>query len=189
MNNKLSKLAIVLAAVFEIIIVMTAREKLMLSLTAVLSIMVPFLITYLCNRKKITLPKSFQLIMVLFMFLAQYLGEIKNFYDMIWWWDLMLHAIFGSYTVITTFSFSGNLFMKNPVITRKRFALFKSLFAFCFSITLGTLWEIFEFSGDYIFNSKMVKGGIEDTATDLMMNFIFALITASIYYFKNKDSK
>lgn len=189
MNNKTSKLAILSAAIFEIIIVMTLQEKLILSLTAVFGIMIPFLITYLCSMKKLTLPTNFQTVMVVFMFLTQYLGEIRNFYDMLWWWDLLPHAIFGSYAVITAFSFSNDLFMKSPKITKNRYALFKSLFASCFSITLGTLWEIFEFSGDYIFNSKMIKGGIEDTATDLMVNIIFALTTSSVYYFKNKYYK
>lgn len=185
MYNKNSKLAILSAAIFEIIIIIAARKKLFLSLTAAFCIIIPFIITYMSNRKKIRLPDSFQPVIVVFMFLALYLGEIRDFYDKIWWWDLLLHAIFGAYAVITAIYISEDIFMKNPKITKKQYALFKSLFAFCFSITLGTLWEIFEFSGDYIINSKMVKGGIEDTSTDLIIKIIAALIYSIIFYFKN----
>jgi len=58
---------------------------------------------------------------------------------------------------------------KEVEITKKRFTVFLVIFAFSFTIALGTLWELFEFSGDYLFGKDMIKGGLEDTATDLLV--------------------
>lgn len=44
---------------------------------------------------------------------------------------------------------------------------------------------MFEFVGDYLFKTSMVKGGLEDTSTDLLVKIIAAFITSIIYYFRN----
>jgi len=77
---------------------------------------------------------------------------------------------------------------KEVEITKKRFTLFVVIFAFSFTIALGTLWELFEFSADYLFGKDMIKGGLEDTATDLLVKTASAFITSLIYYNKNKNS-
>ena len=66
-----------------------------------------------------------------------------------------------------------------------RFTLFAIIFAFSFSIALGTLWELFEFVGDYLFKTNMVKGGLEDTSTDLLVKVVAAFITSIICYFRS----
>jgi len=76
---------------------------------------------------------------------------------MFWWWDLFLHGIFGGYGVIIAMHLIQEVIQKEKKVSTKRFATFSLIFAFCFSITLGTLWEIFEFLGDYFFNANMVK--------------------------------
>ncbi|WP_192875367.1 hypothetical protein [Clostridium taeniosporum] len=63
------------------------------------------------------------------------------------------------------------------------------IFAFNFSITLGTLWEMVEFLGDYLFKLNMVNGGLEDTASDLLIKILFAFITSIICYYNNFKSK
>jgi hypothetical protein len=117
-----------------------------------------------------------------FVILAQYLGEIKKFYQIFWWWDLLLHAIFGSYALIIALYLIKGIIRKEQGTSDQRFTLFIIIFAFSFSITLGTLWEMFEFIGDYLFKAGMVKGGIEDTSTDLLINIMAAFITAIICY-------
>jgi len=184
MINQISKLSVGIAALFEIILMLTAiasiaaRQWKHLSLTilAMVCLMIPFTITRIANIKNITLPSGFPLMMLVFIFLAQYLGEIRNFYQIFWWWDLLLHALF---------IMKGIIRMEQET-TDHRFALFALLFAFSFSITLGTLWEMFEFTGDYILKSNMVKGGLEDTSTDLLMKILAAFITSVICYYQRK---
>ncbi|MFA6940751.1 MAG: hypothetical protein WCQ54_07170 [Clostridiaceae bacterium] len=192
MNNKNSKLALGIAALFEIILIITAVTSiaskqwndLALIFLAAICILLPFLITSIANIKDIVLPQSFQLISVLFVILAQYFGEIKKFYIVFWWWDLLLHIISGSYAVITVLYLIQGIIIKEKGAAKQRYTIFTLIFAFSFSIALGTLWEMFEFTGDYLFKTTMVKGGLEDTASDLIVKILSALITSIIYYYR-----
>lgn len=184
------KLSVGIAVLFEIILLVSAImnisfrqwKNLSLTLLAALCLGIPFIITYLAEIKKIVLPSSFEIIILIFVFLAQYFGEIRNFYGTFWWWDLLLHAIFGSYVVVVGHFLLKGTMEKTHKITKQRFVFFKIMFAFCFAITLGTLWEIFEFAGDYIFRTSMIKGGLNDTLTDLIIKTMAALITSIVYY-------
>ncbi len=191
MINQNSKLSVGIALLFEIILIgaafmsITSRQwkNLSLTLLAMVCLLLPFIITRIANMKHITLPPSFQFITVIFVILAQYLGEIKKFYQTYWWWDLLLHAIAGSFVVIITLYIIKGIIRKEQETTDQRFTLFTSLAAFSCSIALGTLWEMFEFTGDYLFKANMVKGGLEDTSTDLLIKIVAAFITSMIYYY------
>lgn len=190
MNNKNSNLAVGIAVLFEVILISTAVfsialkqwNNLALLFLAIICNLLPFIITSIANKKNIVLPSSFQLISVLLIFLAQYFGEINRFYITFWWWDLLLHTIAGSYGVIIALYLMQGIFIKRKEASKQRFTIFTIIFAFSFSITLGTLWEMFEFTGDYLFKTTMVKGGLEDTASDLIVKILSALITSIIYY-------
>ncbi len=193
MINKNDKLATGIAILFELILISTAIaniasrqwKNLALSLLAIICLILPFIITHIANIKNIILPSTFKLITLLFIFSAQYLGEIKKFYNIFWWWDLSLHSICGSYAVIIALHLIPDIIRNKPQITKKRFTLFAAIIAFSFSTTLATLWEIFEFIGDYLFKTNMAQGGIQDTATDLLVEILAAFITSAIYYYGN----
>ncbi len=190
MKNKNSNLAIIAAILFEIIlisgiifnIVMKEWKDLYLYFMTVICIILPFIIVKLANIKKIVLPASFKLISVIFIFLAQYFGEIMQFYSKLWWWDLLLHGAFGCYAVIVGFNLTEETIIKTKEVTQTRFIIFVLIFSFSFSITLGAIWEIVEFLGDYFFKTDMVNGGLEDTTTDLLINMLGAFIVCLIYY-------
>lgn len=193
MNTKLNKVTILSAIFIEAVFIFTAITSitqnnvkiLNKSLLAFTSIVITFVISYVANKKKIKLPISFKLVSVLFIFAAQYFGEILNFYTKIWWWDLLLHVIFGFYSVIIFVHITKDVIKKEKDVSNKRYNLVASLSAFNFSVTLGTLWEMFEFSGDFLFKTGMIKGGLEDTATDLLVKIAAAFLTSIFYYFKN----
>jgi putative membrane protein len=198
MNNRNSKIAIGIAGIFEIVLITTAIfnitskqwSKFPLVLIASVCIILPFIITKIANKKNILLPHSFQLISVLFILLTLYFGEIKNFYKIFWWWDLFLHGLFGSYAIVIALHLIQGVIVKEKEVTKERFTIFTLIFAFSFSITLGTLWEMFEFLGDYLFKTDMVNGGLEDTASDLIIKIIAAFITSIIcYYHKLNNQK
>lgn len=197
MINKKSNLAIGITILFEIILIGTAIlnivskqwSNLTLIITAIICIILPFIITYAANKKNLMLPSTFQPITVIFILLTLYFGEFLKFYTMFWWWDLFLHGAFGGYGVIIALHLIQGVIQKEKQVSTKRFATFTLIFAFCFSITLGTLWEIFEFLGDYFFKANMVNGGLEDTATDLIIKVVVALITSLIYYFGKLNRK
>ena len=197
MNNKNNKLTIAIAILFEIILITTSIisiqskqfKSLYLLLMAIVGILLPFIITRIAMAKKIKLPSSFELISLLFIILTLYFGEINKFYVLFWWWDLLLHGMFGSYVVIIALHLIQGIIINEQDSTYERFTLFTVIFAFSFSITLGTLWELFEFLGDYFFNANMVNGGLEDTATDLLIKTLFAFITCIICYRRKLKNK
>lgn len=197
MINKQSNLSIRTAILFELILVITAISNiaskqfkhLVPLLLIIVCIALPFFITYISNKKKIVLPSSFQLITLLFILLTLYFGEFMKFYTIFWWWDLFLHGMFGSYTVIVALHLIRGIIIKEKSITEKRFVIFTLIFAFSFTIALGTLWEMFEFLSDYFFKTDTVNGGLEDTATDLLIKIFFAFITCLIYYHRKLKSK
>lgn len=190
MTNQ-NKLSVVITVLFGIILIVTAIlsiasgqwKNLSLSLLAIVCLLFPYIIIHFANIKNIVLPSNFQLITLVFIFMAQYLGEIKKFYQLFWWWDLLLHAISGVYAVIIALYLIKGSFRKEQETTEQQFSFFIIIFAFSFSITLSTLWEMFEFTGDYLFKANMVKGGLQDTATDLLITILAAFITAVICYF------
>lgn len=198
MKNQNNKLAIGIAILFEIIslvnvifnIISKQWFNLYLLFLLIICITLPFMITHIANRKNLILPSSFQLISLLFIIAAQYLGEFQRFYTIFPWWDLFLHGVFGGYTVIIGFHLIQGVIEKKRDISKRKFTIFTVIFAFCFSITLGTFWEIFEFLGDYFFNLDMTSGSLEDTATDLIIKVSLALVSSIICYYRQlKSSK
>ena len=197
MKNKHSKLSIGIAILFEIILITTAIssiisrqfEGLFLFPGAITCIILPFIITHIANKKKILLPSSFEFISLLFILLALYFGEIMKVYTTFWWWDLFLHGMFGSYAVLIALHLIQGIIIKRKETTEQRFTVFTVIFAFSFSVALSTLWEIFEFLGDYFFKTTMVKGGLQDTITDLLIAILFAFITSIICYYRKLNNK
>lgn len=195
MKNKNRKIALILLVIFELIILVStvfnliARDwrRLEISALAIISFFIPFIINKTANKRKIILAPNFEIISIIYIFLALYLGELNGFYDKFWWWDLLLHGIFGSYAFIVALYLKEGIITSEREVTKKRYRIFILTFAFCFAITIGVLWEVFEFLGDYFFKTSMVKGGIEDTMTDMIVKIVFAFITSLIYYFRNKN--
>lgn len=114
--------------------------------------------TIIEDRLKIKLPSVLESIIYLFIFSAEILGEINNFYGMIPYWDTILHTLNGFLAAGIGFSLI-DLLNKNS----KRVKLspaYVAIVAFCFSMTIGVLWEFFEFGADKYFNLDMQKDEI-----------------------------
>lgn len=192
MRDKENKLAAVTAVIFEIIIAVTlivsilngSKKNIFLCILAAGSILIPFITAYIAKRKTIALPGSFNLVVLLFILSAQYFGELLSFYYRFWWWDLLLHGIFGIYSVLVGAYITRGIINKASGITERRFYLFITVFAFSFSMTLGILWELFEFAGDYLFKSNMMKEGLMDTMTDLLSSTATAFGCVVFYYIR-----
>lgn len=133
------------------------------------------------QQLNVTLPAEFHISAVLFSFAALYLGEVQEFYQRIWWWDIALHATAGLLMGIVGFLL---VYVLNET-ERVRLNLtagFIAIFAFLFAISIGTFWEIFEFTVDQIFQTNMQKpmlgdpSGLTDTMWDMIVNAAGAFI-------------
>lgn len=139
----------------------------------------------LARNYKIILPTEFEFLFTVFIFATQILGTVQGFYTSFWWWDEVLHAGSG-----VALGFIGFLILytlqKQRSLNMTPYWL--SIFAFCFAIALGTLWEIFEFTLDVTFGMKMQDSGY-DTMSDLIADFIGALVSVIIGFIYLKKQK
>jgi len=131
------------------------------------------------KKYKINLPMEYIIIIVLFIYIPLFLGEVFDFYDRFWWWDVLLHIttalIFGCIGFIILYVlYVGNKILAHPV--------WISIFAFCFAVAMGGIWEIFEFGMDQLFGLNMQKSGLSDTMWDLMVDCLGAAAASASGY-------
>ncbi len=105
---------------------------------------IPF---FIGERLKLHLPKTLMTIILLFIFSAEILGEIGNFYTKIPWWDTMLHTVNGFLMAAIGFSMI-DILNNSPRFHINLSPVFVAFVAFCFSMTVGIFWEFFEFGMD-----------------------------------------
>lgn len=125
------------------------------------------------KRFHLQFPTEFEFIAVGFIFATLYLGNIQDFYNRFWWWDKLLHGSSG--VILGILGFNLIILVKSCNRTMVLTPFFSTLFAFLFAITLGTIWEIFEFTMDEFFELSMQKSSLEDTMWDLIMDTAGAL--------------
>lgn len=131
------------------------------------------------DRYQVRIPVDVFSGLVLFTFATLFLGEAFNFYDRYWWWDMVLHASaamgFGLVGVIFALVlFEGDRY------AAPAWAI--AFLAFCLGVTMGTLWEIFEYIMDTAFGLNMQRSGLVDTMWDLIVDAIGALTGAGAGY-------
>ena len=105
---------------------------------------------------RIDLPTTLEIIAFMFIFCAEILGEIECYYIKYPLWDTMLHTTSGF--VFAAFGFCLlDMLNRNKKLSLNLSPLSLSLVAFCFSMTVGVLWEFFEFGADCFFRFDMQK--------------------------------
>ncbi len=137
----------------------------MLCLLSLVLFLAPFFIEKTFN---IDLPNTLEIIILLFIFSAEILGEINNFYGAIPYWDTILHTINGFLAAGVGFALFDLL--NNNIESINLSPLFLAIVAFCFSMTIGVLWEFFEFGADKYFRTDMQKDRIVTSITSVELN-------------------
>src|SRR5688572_4699124 len=102
---------------------------------------------FLFRRYRVIIPPEFQLIAAAFVFVSLFLGSALDFYFRFWWWDIVLHTASGFLLGIIAFI---SLYVLNQTdqLPTGMTPAFRCFFGFTFAVTLGVLWEIFEFIVD-----------------------------------------
>lgn len=118
---------------------------------------------------KIELPSALEIIILLFIFSAEILGEIRSFYIIYPMWDTILHTINGFLAAAIGFSLV-NLLNSDERIQFKLSPLFVAITAFCFSMTIGVCWEFFEFFMDTFCGLDMQKDTIVHHITSVVLD-------------------
>lgn len=105
---------------------------------------------------KVEFPTLLEIIILLFIFAAEILGEISAFYIKFPYWDTILHTLNGFLCAAIGFSLV-EIMNGNKKLRFELSPLFMAVVAFCFSMTIGVVWEIFEFSMDTVYHFDMQK--------------------------------
>jgi hypothetical protein len=132
-----------------------------------------FLPQLIASRVKLRLPMSFLAAIALFVLGSIYLGELRDFYTRFWWWDLVLHATSAMGFGVLGFLFIFMLFQGDRYAAP---AWAIGLLTFSTAMTVGALWEIFEFAMDQLFGFNMQKSGLLDTMGDLIVDMLGAAL-------------
>lgn len=151
-----------------------------------------FLPSQLEYRFRIDIPDIMEIMYFIFLFCAIYLGEVRNFYYKVPYWDLVLHCF--SAAMLGALGFIIVNFLNNTKKTIDLSPFFVALFAFCFAITCGTVWEIYEFLADGVLGTNMQKfitgegvvligrDAVMDTMGDIIVDALGAFTVTAIGY-------
>ena len=118
---------------------------------------------------KVELPTTLEIIILVFIFAAEILGEISEFYLMFPFWDTVLHTLNGFLAAAIGFSLV-DLLNRSEKMVFNLSPLFTVIVAFCFSMTIGVLWEFFEFGMDQIIGYDMQKDTVIHTIRSVMLD-------------------
>jgi len=155
-----------------VILVMIAQifngnfENVFLCILTLILFMLPSLIERTIN---IDLPDTLEIIILLFIFAAEILGEIQAYYITFPYWDTMLHTINGFLAAAIGFSMV-DILNRNEHFSVSLSPPFMALVAFCFSMTIGVLWEFFECSMDVFFLLDMQKDSVLTSISSVMLD-------------------
>lgn len=111
---------------------------------------------WVCNRLKMEFSPLMEVIILLFIYAAEILGEVDSYYVLVPGWDTILHGINGFLCAAIGFCLVDML-NRTPGVALKLSPIYLTIVAFCFSMTIGVLWEFFEYAADTIFALDMQK--------------------------------
>jgi len=169
-------------------------------LECVLGVVVIHLPAFLEKKFEFSIPKTLYIMYLIFLYCAIFLGEIRDYYYHFPHWD----SILQTFSSLMSGAFG---FMVVDILNRDRHTsinlspLFVSVFAFCFSVTFGTLWEIYEFSFDGLLGLNMQKfrladgtvlsghDALSDTMKDIILDSIGAFAASFIGFIHLKIQK
>lgn len=156
---RISVLAVMVAQFFN-----GEFQNVFLCVLTLILFMIP---SFVERRLHIDVPDTLEVIILLFIYCAEILGEIRAFYIAFPYWDTMLHTLNGFLCAAIGFSLV-DILNRDEHFTLSLSPFFMAVTAFCFSMTIGVLWEFFEFGADRIFLLDMQKDRVLTTISTVM---------------------
>ena len=141
-------------------------ENVFLCVLTLLLFIVP---SFIQVNLRIELPSALEITILLFIFAAEILGEIQAYYIKCPFWDTVLHTINGFLMAAIGFALA-DILNRSKRISFQLSPVFLAIVAFCFSMTIGVLWEFFECSMDMFFGLDMQKDTILNSISSVMLD-------------------
>ncbi|MDD5906486.1 MAG: hypothetical protein PUC60_07700 [Clostridiales bacterium] len=159
-------LRLIVAAILVSSILRGEYESAFICLLVLVLFMLPFFIQ---QNFGIELPSALEIIILLFIFAAEILGELECYFITYPHWDTILHTTTGFLCAATGFAMI-DILNRNSRIKFTLSPVYVALAAFCFSMTVGVLWEFFEFGMDRLFSMDMQKDTVIGSVTSVMLD-------------------
>ena len=153
-------------AILVLSILNGAYENVFTCVLSLVLLMLPYVIE---RRLGIDLPSALEITVILFIFAAEILGELRSYYVNVPHWDTMLHTVSGFIYAAVGFAML-DILNKHERVSIHLSPLSLAFVAFCFSMTIGAVWEIFEFSIDQLFHKDMQKDTIVHYITSVTLD-------------------
>ncbi len=159
-------------------------DRILGDITIPLVLLIPRIIK---NLFKIRITDTMELIYVVFIILAQFLGSVVNLYnnDTTWWYDLFAHFLSGILTsvlALVVLNWFGVYKEKNKG--------FNFLFIICFTLMVASIWEFVEFGTDVFLGMNVqhsLETGVKDTMEDMLVAFAGSMIVGITYLLEGKN--
>lgn len=135
----------------------------------ILTLVLLMLPSFVEKRFKVELPTGLEITVLVFIFAAEILGELGCYYLKVPHWDTMLHTINGFVCAAIGFSLV-DILNRDAKIKFTLSPVFMAVVAFCFSMTVGVLWEFFEFAGDNLLGMDMQKDTVINVIRSVELN-------------------
>ncbi|SBV93888.1 conserved membrane hypothetical protein [uncultured Eubacteriales bacterium] len=155
-----------------VVVVMVAQffngnfENVFLCILTLILFLVP---SFIERTIRIDLPDTLEIIILLFIYAAEILGEIRAYYIHFPYWDTMLHTMNGFLCAAIGFSLL-DILNRDDHFSFTLSPLYLAIVAFCFSMTIGVLWEFFEWTMDMFFHLDMQKDTVLHTISSVMLD-------------------
>ena len=137
--------------------------------TCLLSLFLLYLPSIIERKLEMRLPTALEITVVVFIFASEILGEIACFYVTVPFWDKAMHTVSGFIYAAVGYSMA-DILNRDHRISFRLSPVFLAVVAFCFSMTIGALWEIFEFSVDVLLNKDMQKDTVLHEITSVALD-------------------
>lgn len=178
----------------------TKSDYVLMLIQCLLGIVAMLLPGVASKRFKLQIPNNMYYLYILFLYSAIFLGEIRNFYYTVPYWDTILHTFSGAMIGCIGFSIIS-LLNDREFFHLNLTPFFIAFFAFCFAIMLGTVWEIYEYTSDNVLKTNMQKYRLEsgenlegrdalkDTMEDLIVDGAGAFGASTVGYLLLKNDQ
>lgn len=155
--------------VIEALIVAVFRGEWESVFICVLTLVLFMLPSIIEKRLRVDLPDTLEIVILFFIFATQILGELRAWYVRFQGWDTLMHTTNGFICAAIGFCLV-DLLNRDERIGVSLSPLYLSLVAFCFSMTIGVLWEFFEFGMDFFFQQDMQKDTVIHTISSSLLD-------------------
>ena len=195
-KNKTRDITVYIILRTLVIVVMVAQiinknyENVFLCILTLILLLIPI---WVDKKLNIKIPTFLEITIFLFIFSAEILGEVAKFYVYFKYWDTILHTMNGFLAAAIGFSLI-DILNRSERFHLQLSPIFVSMIAFCFSMTIGVLWEFFEYGADTFLRLDMQKDEIVSSVSSVTLDetksnkpVVLKNIDKSVIYSKNKD--